>query len=638
MPHARLRTLVLLAAALLLPLAVRAQSVEGTLVEEGTGRPVQGALVTLLGAGGEALARDLTDAAGRFTLRAPAAGEYRVRADRIGFGSTTSAPLRLGVDEAVPLRLTASGALVRIAGIRAEARATRRCATRTQAGPEVATLWEEARKALALAEYTRRERGYAFALRTFRRVLDPASGLVLAESGDSARTESVEPFVALPAEELDERGYVRPDSSGISYFGPDAGVLLSDVFLAGHCFRVEEPEEPGSGLVGLAFEPVRDRRLPDVRGVLWLDRATNELHSLRYGYTNLPFARPDEWGGWVRFHRLENGAWIVRRWTIRMPVFHEDPEIAGDDRATVEATCPGCDLQSRGRRVLGGPGRMDLLAQVVEQGGEVERGTVPGGATVTLAERSSLHGVVFDSTAGRPLAGARVFLTGTRYAAVTDSAGRFALEGVPEALYAVAFTHPRADTLEFDPTPQPVRVRTGVENRVELAIAGLAPARVAALERAARGGQVRRAQADPGAAVALSAVEASARREVRLLANQGFYRRQRTERGVFLTEEQIRAKLPIRPVDLVRGIHGIRPRPAGRGEIVLTQRRLDRFCLVPLYVDGVLVPQNTLERLRADEIAAVEVYQGEWVPPQFNPYRDGRGCGAVVIWTTTAAR
>src|SRR3712207_8591443 len=54
-----------------------------------------------------------------------------------------------------------------------------------------------------------------------------------------------------------------------------------------HCFRLErDPARPH--VAGLAFEPVKGRKQPDVRGVLWVDRDTRELLSLDYTYTSYP--------------------------------------------------------------------------------------------------------------------------------------------------------------------------------------------------------------------------------------------------------------------------------------------------------------------------------------------------------------
>lgn len=82
--------LLLVLPALLSAQAVGAQTVQGQLVEEGTGSPIAGALVLLLNEDGKTAARVLTDEGGRFLIRAPAPGLYRLRADRIGFRSAQS--------------------------------------------------------------------------------------------------------------------------------------------------------------------------------------------------------------------------------------------------------------------------------------------------------------------------------------------------------------------------------------------------------------------------------------------------------------------------------------------------------------------------------------------------------------------
>jgi hypothetical protein len=107
----------------------------------------------------------------------------------------------------------------------------------------------------------------------------------------------------------------------MTYYGPDLPVFLSGVFLAQHCYRVEQAEGAAAdSQVGLGFEPVGRGRQVDVAGVLWLDRESSELRELLFRYTNL--------GGWagrgaqgrVVFERLPNGAWVIRRWSIRMPI------------------------------------------------------------------------------------------------------------------------------------------------------------------------------------------------------------------------------------------------------------------------------------------------------------------------------
>src|SRR5262249_53043076 len=119
-------------------------------------------------------------------------------------------------------------------------------------------------------------------------------------------------------------GYVVSDTSGTTYYAPDAEVLLSDFFAAAHCFHlVEPPRSAGvSSLIGVAFQPLRDRPvLHDIDGTLWLDRTSAELRTLEFRYTGLPdYVAPANPGGKVEFLRLSDGGWLVSRWSVRMPV------------------------------------------------------------------------------------------------------------------------------------------------------------------------------------------------------------------------------------------------------------------------------------------------------------------------------
>ena len=64
--------------------------VRGVVLEEGTGTPIEGAMVVVLDAGGHAVARTLTDATGAFLVQLEGTGGYRVRIDRIGYESLTT--------------------------------------------------------------------------------------------------------------------------------------------------------------------------------------------------------------------------------------------------------------------------------------------------------------------------------------------------------------------------------------------------------------------------------------------------------------------------------------------------------------------------------------------------------------------
>jgi len=93
-------------AILLIPPGANAQVVRGQLLDGESGLPLEGAMIVLQGPSGE-MGRVLSNAAGRFLLRAPGAGTYSVRADRIGHRSTTSDPFPLSAGDTVDIRLVA---------------------------------------------------------------------------------------------------------------------------------------------------------------------------------------------------------------------------------------------------------------------------------------------------------------------------------------------------------------------------------------------------------------------------------------------------------------------------------------------------------------------------------------------------
>ncbi len=95
-PAARLRAFAAAAALVaLLPATAVAQELAGVVRDAGSREPVPSATVSLLGADGAALARVLSDSAGRFTLTAPRPGAYRLEVRRIGYAARAPETLRL---------------------------------------------------------------------------------------------------------------------------------------------------------------------------------------------------------------------------------------------------------------------------------------------------------------------------------------------------------------------------------------------------------------------------------------------------------------------------------------------------------------------------------------------------------------
>jgi hypothetical protein len=106
----------------------------------------------------------------------------------------------------------------------------------------------------------------------------------------------------------------------------------------------------------------------------------------------------------------------------------------------------------------------------------------PAGASGAL--RGAVHGVVYDSLARAPLAGATVQvvpyvpdgdLLGGRSVAA-DSAGAFRIDALAPGRYLVGFDHPRLDLLRVALAPRLVELGPGGDAvRVDLGLPGLAP-------------------------------------------------------------------------------------------------------------------------------------------------------------------
>jgi hypothetical protein len=446
----------------LLAAPARAQTVHGTLVDS-AGQPVEQVLVALVGPGGRQAGGALTSASGEFRIRAPGAGRYSLRAERVGYATLSTPAFDLREGETHEERVVASGRAVALQGVVVTPR-NRRCAVRPGAGLATATLWEEARKALAAAEFSRRAGLFWYDVVRWERELG-GGGTVTRDLRQTRGGISELPFVSVPPAELSRYGFIRGvDGDSMVYAAPDAAVLLSDEFLDDHCFRVATGSD--SSLVGLEFEPTASRVVPDVHGVLWLDRATAELRRVEYRYVNgPPESRDPRVGGSVEFERLRAGPWIVRRWSIRMPV------------AEVVTRGLSVDASRPTTRTL------NVLA-VHEAGGEVtsarpfEAGAGGGEAMVRSGPPAVVEGVVWDSMARAPLAGARVFLSGTAAQAVTGADGRYRLEAPAAGSYLVTFSHPALGPLAAAVSPRTVTAAAGAATRADLAVP--APARVAA--------------------------------------------------------------------------------------------------------------------------------------------------------------
>ena len=437
------------------PSAATAQSVAVRVTAAESGTPLAGAFVSLIDETGNVVRSALTSGSGRFVFPIPGPGRYRVRAELIGRETAVSPFVTGGEPGTATVDLSLAVHALALAGIRVVA--GQRCRLRPDEASEVARVWEEARKPLAVQAWAERDARYRLDISTWERDLDRDGRTVQRENRRASSSVTRVPFASLPPDDLMRGGFVRMlDSGGYEYHGPDATLLLSEPFLDSHCLRLtRSSDRPGE--IGLAFEPAGDGGFPDIRGTLWLDEQTAALRIIEYRYTWAPYVEAEGLaGGRVEFEAQPDGAWLIRRWWIRAPIVGrlQNMARAGDT----------------GIRVVG----------IRETGGEVVGVSRLDGQRITQAERGSVRGVVWDSTTSVPLAGAVVRLSGTAYNATTDGDGRFAIEGVPAGVFTAGFTHPRLDSLGVAAAVAEAEVIAGGFTEVALGVPSYATIQVAA--------------------------------------------------------------------------------------------------------------------------------------------------------------
>jgi hypothetical protein len=394
-------------------------------LDSATSRLIGDFTVQLIDSTGARVAAALAQPGGRFALRAPAAGTYRLRVLRIGFRRTQTPPFIVGAGETVERTVAMPQLSVALTGIRIVG--AQRCEDLPDGGDALATVWEEARKAVEAVRLTGSEQRLRMRVRDYTHDLSLHGNVTSSEESREREGISARPYASPDAASMARDGYVRQEGDGTMYYAPDADVLLSDSFVSAHCFHLQRDAVTGDSLIGIAFEPVRHRPPPDIRGVLYLDRRSAELRELRYAYTSLPAAAEErEFGGRVAFQRVPGGAWIIREWVVRGPVF----------RVQQHADISASGLPIRGSAAVAG-GLDSILAGMHVGGGEVLVARTLGGVTVWARAYGSVSGTVTDSATGSGVVGAQVELRGTLHQARTDSSGAFRLDSVPPGAYTL---------------------------------------------------------------------------------------------------------------------------------------------------------------------------------------------------------
>lgn len=468
----RLRTLVL-PLALVIADGASAQQLTGVVLRDASRAPVSG--VVLLAhspVGDTVLARALSGAQGQFALPVRA-GTFRVRALRIGYRPAELGTFTLAPDEIrrVSLVLPENPLVLQAVTLRASAR----CDVVGRAGEAVASLFDEARKAL-VATQLRPPEGRPTALVAVAKSATSLTGAPLMEP--EARLisgQSVRPFQAAPLEDIERRGYVVEEDGNTFFRAPDAPVLLSESFAASHCLQLVEGEGAQAGLIGIGFKPVRVQRpRVGIAGTLWMDRATYELRRLDFAYVGLvPLLARAGLGGEVLFTRLADVSWIESRFEVRMPRLRMAPVARGRlpfpvldglERSTGEVLSMrvGDTLLFQGDSAL----ERRMLAAIGATGGGVAGITFGG-----------IRGTLTDSLRTRDaarLAGDTVVLRELGRRAVSDLTGTFEFKGVPAGRYTLLYQAPWFDSLGISPLAHALEVRAGEVTETALATPALA--------------------------------------------------------------------------------------------------------------------------------------------------------------------
>jgi len=295
------------------PTPAAAQVLSGVVTSEDDGSPLQGAVVELLGPDGDEIAARLTGPDGAFSFQDVAAGRYSFRVGLLGYRTVTPEPFDLAAGQNLHRRLAIPLEPIRLDGIRVSRGG--RCGG-DFGGTDLVRLWEEARKGLMAVVLADAASLVSFRVAVYDRDLDPERGNVLREHVQTRRTWGNDPFRSAPADELLARGFIQGEvRDTLTYYGPDAQLLLSDPFLQQYCFGIARGRD---GAVGLTFEPeARIRGTAQIEGTLWLDEETAALRRLEFTHTRSPVYGFVS-GGAVDYTRLPNGAWIVREWQLRM--------------------------------------------------------------------------------------------------------------------------------------------------------------------------------------------------------------------------------------------------------------------------------------------------------------------------------
>jgi hypothetical protein len=222
-----------------------------------------------------------------------------------------------------------------------------------------------------------------------------------------------------------------------------------------------------------------------------------------------------------------------------------------------------------------------------------------------LRGRASITGFVLDSS-GHPLGNAIVAVTSTAATTRTGSHGEFTLTELPSGTQELAVR-----SVGFDPAVLPIELTAREPQSVTV--------------------RLRRALTSLPAVVTSSKTDAGLRR-------LGFFDRQKSSAGHFITPDQVAQAQPRVVTDLMYLVPGWQVQTTSGGLTVLLPPRSafaeGASACINVLIDGALMtrlaPGEFDSVIAARDVVAMEVYAGASVPAEFS--RPG-GCVTIIVWT-----
>ena len=216
--------------------------------------------------------------------------------------------------------------------------------------------------------------------------------------------------------------------------------------------------------------------------------------------------------------------------------------------------------------------------------------------SATLSGRVVLEGSATN-------AGSRVEVVGTDQVALTNDKGEFTMTKLPSGSHVLLDRH-----LGFGAQMVAVDLTSRVAQRVTVKL----PKFVAMIEP----------------------VVVNARRAASL-DRVGFSQRKMTGTGFYIGPDQLKNGHPQYLTDILRGVPGLRVTSSQEGDVVSSSRGVGGGDCVQYFVDDMpwqsAEPGDINSFVNANEVVAVEVYQGSNVPAQYS--RGMGSCTTIVLWT-----